>query len=283
MPTFNHLPFEIRAMIWKSTVEPRTVEVRVPPAEEGKVAHLVCLTPVPAPLQTCREARNLGLYKQAFSEVEEAVCPDGTEPRYVWVNLEIDIISIGPTLFRHFKPVALSIRLLQFARSMSNFTAAGRPIFLFEARELRDFSNAEDVYVECEDGLYRWYRFADRILWPCGQNNVIFIDPGGERVLGCPAMRQLAQKRLLGWMAGGMEGVGGLTEADRQLERERDERQDVGEYTRDGRVHRRVNAWVHGGRKSIERAIIVGRAALGRMNSSGHNERSLETANRSHD
>jgi hypothetical protein len=201
-------------MIWKSTVEPRTVEVRVPPDRKGKVAHLICLTPVPAPLQTCREARNLGLYKQAFSEVEEAACPDGTEPRYVWVNLEIDIISIGRTLFCAFQPVALSIRRLKFARNVSSFMVAMQPIFLFEARELRDFSNAEDVYVECEDGLYRWYRLADRILWPCGQNNVIFIDPGGGRVMGCPAMRLLEDKRRremgLGQSVGRTGGVEGI-------------------------------------------------------------------------
>jgi len=49
---------------------------------------LTSSTPVPATLQACREARNLKLYQQAFLEI------DG-EVRYVWVNWDMDIVSIG--------------------------------------------------------------------------------------------------------------------------------------------------------------------------------------------
>lgn len=98
MAFFNSLPFEIRAQRWRSTV-PRTVELRIISKtrewdldfeSKGSDQRLVSTTPVPAPLHTCREARNMALYKQAFSEV-------GTAGRYVWVNLDIDIHLYQPS------------------------------------------------------------------------------------------------------------------------------------------------------------------------------------------
>ncbi|KAK1783844.1 hypothetical protein QBC45DRAFT_399049 [Copromyces sp. CBS 386.78] len=86
-PVFPRLPREVRLRIWEMTVEPRIVEVRVKYSkqdadydqvtnrfnkvspEEGKVFPLFSSTPVPAPLQACREARNhLGTvcYEKAF-------------------------------------------------------------------------------------------------------------------------------------------------------------------------------------------------------------------------
>ena len=83
---FPFLPFELRAQIWEMTVEPRTVEVSVvsytlmdataPPDWRGirqrRASRPVSPTPVPATLHVCQEARNLRLYQQAFSELDDS-------------------------------------------------------------------------------------------------------------------------------------------------------------------------------------------------------------------
>lgn len=97
---FPRLPFELRAQIWEATVEPRTVEVFIRYKDE--IPRLVSTTPVPAPLQTCREARNLKLYRQEFSELllqDQPEYKGAVERRYVWLNLDIDTISIGGPLW----------------------------------------------------------------------------------------------------------------------------------------------------------------------------------------
>ncbi|OBT79925.1 hypothetical protein VF21_01562 [Pseudogymnoascus sp. 05NY08] len=215
MPTFSSLPPEIRALIWKATVEPRTVEVRLLPL--GTITrHLVSPTPVPAPLQTCREARNLGLYARAFAEVEAAACPDGKEPRYVWLNLEIDIISLGPTRFGWFEAVAGSIRRLQIERENTRETFA-------ELVEVCQFENAEEIYIVCADGMEIWHRVAEDHFWPCELENVIFIDPFDGRVMNSVEMDrvfdEVAEERDRIWRLGEQERL--QLEAQRQLEGER--------------------------------------------------------------
>ncbi|KAK3947233.1 hypothetical protein QBC32DRAFT_365921 [Pseudoneurospora amorphoporcata] len=104
---FPFLPWELRALIWKLTVEPRTVHVHAKryllngakwgddlnPDSQRAYDRLISTTPVPATLHTCRESRNLGLYQKGLSEVEHV--PEGGESRYLWVNLDIDTIDIG--------------------------------------------------------------------------------------------------------------------------------------------------------------------------------------------
>jgi hypothetical protein len=77
------------------TVEPRTVDVREKReyGSWGKLLHVISSTPVPAVLHACHEARNQGLYQQAFN-ISSVV-----ERRYVWVNFEVDMISIGHSWF----------------------------------------------------------------------------------------------------------------------------------------------------------------------------------------
>ncbi|KAI0539138.1 hypothetical protein GGR58DRAFT_465305 [Xylaria digitata] len=155
---FSRLPAELCAQIWEMTVIPRTVEVRVvykddprpPPAGTytcwRTVPYLVSPTPVPAILQTCREARYQGLYQQAFSEIESF------EPRYVWLVLEIDMVSIGKCDLGHFTPVALLIRRLKLEREITNeyFERS-------EIKELQDFVNVKEIHVFCVDGLGAWH------------------------------------------------------------------------------------------------------------------------------
>ena len=71
---FPRLPYELRAMIWEATFEPRTLSVELRHELQGGVEvkgglSLASSTPVPAVLQTCREARHYGPYKKVFSEL----------------------------------------------------------------------------------------------------------------------------------------------------------------------------------------------------------------------
>jgi hypothetical protein len=121
---FPRLPFELRAQVWELTVEPRRVEVRVryketlvpdgDPSGDGpkttRVRRLVSFTPVPATLQACREARNLGLSQQAFSELF------ASETRYLWFNWEVDMLSAEIDALDALKPIMHLIRTLKFDR-----------------------------------------------------------------------------------------------------------------------------------------------------------------------
>jgi hypothetical protein len=132
---------------------------------------LVSSTPVPGTLQCCREARThlRGFYKQAFSELDQR--PGDIRP-YLWVNLDIDLISIGTTMFDQYRPIAPSIKRLKFEREHTD-----EFFFHSEGRDMMLFVNAEEVHVVCADGLWNWA--GDSIWWypwPCPIDNVTFID-----------------------------------------------------------------------------------------------------------
>ncbi|KAF3055544.1 hypothetical protein GL218_07227 [Daldinia childiae] len=190
---FSRLPTELRVCIWALTVEPRVVEVRVVPDNPLKVQRLVSPTPVPAILQTCQEARNLGLYKQAFFEVTatKVNAAAGAESRYVWLNLDIDMVSIGKTSFRAFAPVALSIKRLRFERENSD-----ESFYHFEVRELRDWVNTEEIHVVCGDGMEAWHGASHEHSWPCALENLWFFDPDDGRMMRSFEMEQKLDEAL---------------------------------------------------------------------------------------
>lgn len=121
-------------------------------------------TPVPAALHTCREARNAiaRKYKRAFT--------GGTEPRYVWVNFDLDIISIGKDRFTFMEPEAPRIRWLKFAREMSSH------YFYDEQPELQMFSNLEELVIVRHDAEAAWDSSDDHLYWPCPTDRIWFID-----------------------------------------------------------------------------------------------------------
>jgi hypothetical protein len=167
---FLRLPAELRSQIWKSTVEPRIIDVEVRRERGGiQAPYLVSHTAVPAVLQTCREARNEGLYQQAFSEIAGT---DDHRRRYVWAALNVDTIDIGETLFEDFKPVASVIQRLRFERSNSD-----EFFYHSEVQELRDFVNVKEIQVVCADGLRSWDGAIEDHYFPCGAENIVMIDP----------------------------------------------------------------------------------------------------------
>jgi hypothetical protein len=176
---FPRLPYELRTRIWELTVEPRTVEVRTKKEHEssGKILHVTSSTPVPAVLQACREARNLRLYQQAFTL--------GVEPRYVWVNFDIDMISIGDTDFDTIEPdEQLLIRRLTFEHENSD------TLFYFQDVEI--FSNLEEIHVICLEGVLAWHDAWKYIPWPCPKENLRFIDKeSGQIAVGEDLVRMV--------------------------------------------------------------------------------------------
>ncbi|KAL6700251.1 hypothetical protein J3F84DRAFT_402455 [Trichoderma pleuroticola] len=163
------------------TIEPRTVEIRfeigrVPIGQKQRARRLGVLygrfcilhasspTPVPAALHTCHEARSLVAqhYERAFAY--------GSEPRYVWANLDMDIISIGRSSFAWIGPEAPHIRRLKFARKCDEHS------FYEDNQELAMFSNVQEIYVVYLDGPEAWYHAENPFYWRCPRENVWLIN-----------------------------------------------------------------------------------------------------------
>ncbi len=209
---FPRLPFELRARIWELTVEPRAVEVHVlytityvtktvsvrksrTVERQVAVPRVASSTPVPAPLQTCREARNLGLYQQAFSELSPS------EPRYVWLNLEIDMASIGTTYFDRFRPVAHLIKRLSFERKNGC-----ESFYHFEAKEIASFANAKEIHVLCPEGIEAWHEASKEHYFPCGPENLFFIDLHDGRMMRSIELDEMCDQVLAeSWAAEGYD------------------------------------------------------------------------------
>lgn len=181
MKNFPSLPPELRLQIWLLTIDPcRTVELRfvyvsVPDLSDGadffeviwdaprELVYATSSTPVPAALHTCREARDVisRKYERAFT--------GGTEPRYVWVNFDLDIISIGKSSFTWMIPEAPRIRRLKFVREieMDNLCE--------ETLELQMFSKVEELIIVRHHDDPNWDELEEGFYWPCPIDGVWFI------------------------------------------------------------------------------------------------------------
>ncbi|RYP31502.1 hypothetical protein DL767_005725 [Monosporascus sp. MG133] len=206
---FPHLSFELRARIWELTVEPRIVEVRVVHHDPSPVKvtepdswtnewmkkrlppvrHLRSPTPVPAQLQTCREAREhlsrhpYSGYQKAFSEIMTTPYdgfdpvpeddPQGERDRYVWLNFDVDMVSIGKTDLRDFRAMAHQVRRLRLERSVFS------EVFSYTESELIGdlFANLTEIHLICPEGMRSGYKVTDDIYFPCGPENLYFVDP----------------------------------------------------------------------------------------------------------
>jgi hypothetical protein len=100
-------------------------------------------------------------------------CANGVRTiRYVWANLETDIINIGTSSLRDFDQVAPEIRRLGIERELSE-----EYFYYTEIQDLRLFVNVQEIHVVCADGLLAWLGALEEHYWPCGIENVYLIDP----------------------------------------------------------------------------------------------------------
>ncbi|KAK3338442.1 hypothetical protein B0H65DRAFT_582472 [Neurospora tetraspora] len=176
-PLFMYLPFELRARVWELTAEPRTVDVdwlaRVTTrtdyeADDYRVfeINVDSLTPIPAIVQVCREARQLGVYRQLFSELEDV--RDGGERRYVWLNLELDLVDVGRTPLDSFIPVAASIKRLKFMRHSVNIE---------DMICLGQCVNLKELHIDVSGSLsLNFYELFKRLPLHCGMENIFMVD-----------------------------------------------------------------------------------------------------------
>lgn len=176
MPTFSLfplLPTELRLQIWRFTVEPRTVDISVSESYLRFGYPLpVTNTPVPGPLQTCRESRSelQKHYQRGFKELRNR---DDVELRYVWVNFEIDIIYIGSgNHFHVYKAVASQIQRLKFDGDLSDesFCRGGMIDLLL-------FTSVKEVFVVYMDNRDMWWGIQEEYEWPFDEDSAWFIDP----------------------------------------------------------------------------------------------------------
>ncbi|KAJ2978151.1 hypothetical protein NQ176_g3980 [Zarea fungicola] len=196
---FNSLPPELREHVWRQTIEPRTVQLHFAwthsegwDVKDKALSHVSSPTPVPPVLQVNQEARRAT--KQYYARAFE----NGHTPRYVWVNWDLDIISIGQEHLRVILPKdRLLIQRLMLARHLHEI------IFSDEQKTLLLFENTVEVFIQCIDSTMDWAH-ADTLSWPCPKGHVWFIDSQtGETVSFEDNKRRLddllEDMRVTGW------------------------------------------------------------------------------------
>ncbi|KAL3493954.1 hypothetical protein BJX62DRAFT_234809 [Aspergillus germanicus] len=191
---FPLLPAEIRIQIWQMAIGPRTVEIREV-RKRIAIDYFVSSTPVPAVLQVCHESRTHAPYRKAFAL--------GNSPRYVWVDFEADMISIGGTHFLDLDgPDARLIRRLRFERENDEW------FFHYEPKEMLDVLGVlEEVHVVCKDSPWAWCVEWEYLGWPCPTENLRFIDKEtGGKITGEELERVWAE-----WEESGIKGTFGAS------------------------------------------------------------------------
>ncbi|KAF2819905.1 hypothetical protein CC86DRAFT_459947 [Ophiobolus disseminans] len=150
--------------------------------------HMVSST-IPGVLHSCREARNHGLYQQISLDVDKK----HEDHRYVWLNLEIDLINIGTSFLNYFIPIASFLKRLKLRRANTDEWWSE-----YEKDLLPSFKNVENIYVVCVDGFWGWGD--DDVFnyeWPCPYENLVFIDehsPMGYLEVGHLDVDRICQK-----------------------------------------------------------------------------------------
>lgn len=191
---FPRLPFELRDRIWELAIEPRTVEICIVKKYDdwGAPVKVISPTPVPAILQACRESRSQGLrhYHRAFS------LPETTGADYVWVNFRLDMVLIGDSYSDHVPPAERRlIRRLGFEREYNDLFFRSESEFF-----TREFPNVEEIHVFCieDDSPCDWYEAWLFCAWPCGRENVKFIDPITGEAMSDKDMRRYVMEKFPG-------------------------------------------------------------------------------------
>lgn len=178
MDSFSRLPFELRSYIWTLTIEPRrTVEVRtrikdlckfasVPDPELWGDLYFFSPMPVPAALHVCHESRSAieRQYERAFTH--------GAGERYIWVNFDLDIISIGETSLEQIDSEAPRIHELRFTRDNSEM----EEYFFDDGHLLETFCSVKEIVVDSDAGPAEWHDFNKHNSWPCPKENLWFFD-----------------------------------------------------------------------------------------------------------
>ncbi|KAL7913908.1 hypothetical protein GGI35DRAFT_229325 [Trichoderma velutinum] len=167
---FPRLPQELRAHIWSLAAHHRLVHVSWKTRwESGKRETLHVSTPTPPPpaMQVCRESRQHAPYRRAFAL--------GSEPRYIWVNFEIDMICLQDFFLQDLESHKLDIQRLRITAKCgwSSYETFGN----WDIDDLRDFPALKEIHVAIDSEVLVWaYTFEERYWGECPRENIKFLD-----------------------------------------------------------------------------------------------------------
>ncbi|KAL7785630.1 hypothetical protein V8C37DRAFT_314677 [Trichoderma ceciliae] len=199
--SFASLPSELRSHIWSLAAAPRRItKVRAKKSEgsfskkqrqQGKdILYETTSTPPPTLMHVCRESRQQAPYQRAFTA--------GTEPRWTWVNFELDIFCVSSLyaikdIVSHRSAVQrLQIRTddhLDWYESATNHNGLS---VLFELESLRE------IQVVLEPGDLTWGDvFADWSFGCCPRDNITFLDEGSGLVLTGSQLKMVGDWRTV--------------------------------------------------------------------------------------
>ncbi|RFU78378.1 hypothetical protein TARUN_3900 [Trichoderma arundinaceum] len=193
---FPRLPLELRARIWGLTAHPRLVHVRVK-KHESRPFGVVCVTsPTPPPpvMQVCQESREYGPYRRAFTI--------GSEARYLWVNFESDMISLGDINLDDLESHQSDIQRLRFTVGSDESYDA---FCYHRSGELGNFPVLKEIHVLVEEDILIWGSAFEDYGWGfCPEENIRFIDNASGLVLnGYQLLAALDFRVYYSWDLGG--------------------------------------------------------------------------------
>lgn len=131
------------------------------------------------------------MYQQVSLDVDNS---HGAGQRYVWLNLDIDLLDIREFYLVYFKPIAATIKRLNLSRASWDEWWCRH-----DKNEIQNFINVKEIRVVSIDGFINWGFSFRNIPWPCPYENLAFIDEKeGECVDHIGVRRKyLRQYRLL--------------------------------------------------------------------------------------
>ncbi|KAM0453179.1 hypothetical protein ACHAPV_009135 [Trichoderma viride] len=200
--SFASLPFELRSLIWSLAVAPRRITIKIVRAKkeggfsnnqrrQGKdVLYETSSTPAPALMHVCRESRQQAPYTRAFTA--------GTEPRWTWVNFELDVFCVSSLYhIRDMRSHASEIQRLQIRtdddrdwyESVTRFSGLS---------VLIAFKSLGELQAVLEPGDLMWGDvIADRRFPHCPEDNVTFLDEGSGLVFSGPQLRMVGDWHMV--------------------------------------------------------------------------------------
>ncbi|KAL6905052.1 hypothetical protein GGI43DRAFT_398760 [Trichoderma evansii] len=178
--SFTSLPFELRSYIWRLAVTPRRItNIRAKKSkgnfskeqrQQGKdILYEITSTPPPALMHVCHESRQEAPYQRAFTA--------GTEPRWTWVNFDLDIFSISSLydvegiVSHRYQVQQLQIQTADTLDWYESATYYDKLNILFELESLRE------IQIILEPGALTWGDvYAEWGFGSCPRYNITFLD-----------------------------------------------------------------------------------------------------------
>ena len=159
-------------MIWEFSAEPRReVDVRVEyrQIQRGRTrVDLVSATQTPVILHVCKEARYLGNYKQAFSDIPLRALT--FQRKYVWINPKLDIIVIGKTPVYYFKGASTCASIQRLKITITEPVPE-------DIEDLKLFVNLKELRINTDkvmDNLEKFSKLLDENPLSCHPRHIVF-------------------------------------------------------------------------------------------------------------